>query len=93
MIHIGALEFAYPEGDFVLRIPELRVAAGERVAVLGPSGSGKTTLLNLIAGILLPARGSVHCAGVQVSELGDGQRRDFRITRIGFVFLDFELLD
>jgi putative ABC transport system ATP-binding protein len=93
MIEIDALEFAYPGTGFHLRIPEFSMAAGEKVAVIGPSGSGKTTLLNLVAGILVPRQGRVHCAGTEVSVLADAARRDFRISTIGFVFQDFELLD
>ena len=93
MIRIDSLQFTYPGAEFMLRIPELHVAPGEKVAVIGPSGSGKTTLLNLIAGILVPRHGRVDCAGIRVSNLGDRQRRDFRIRTIGFVFQDFELLD
>jgi len=93
MIEIEALEFAYPESDFRLCIPEFRIAEREKVAVIGPSGSGKTTLLNLVAGILQPQCGRVSCAGTEVSVLGDKARRDFRITSIGFVFQDFELLE
>ena len=69
------------------------MAAGEKVAVIGPSGSGKTTLLNLIAGILVPQQGSVNVGDARVNALPDDGRRDFRITTIGFVFQDFELLD
>lgn len=93
MIHIDSLDFAYPDAEFALRIQGFRVAPREKVAVIGPSGSGKTTLLNLIAGILVPQAGGVDCAGVEVSALGDDARRDFRISTIGFVFQDFELLD
>jgi len=93
MIRIDSLNFTYPGAEFLLNIPALHVAPGEKVAVIGPSGSGKTTLLNLVAGILIPQQGRVDCAGVQVSALGDGERRDFRISTIGFVFQDFELLD
>jgi len=93
MIEINALGFAYPEAEFILRIPEFAVQSQEKVAVIGPSGSGKTTLLNLVAGILVPREGRVHCAGTEVSALGDDARRDFRISTIGFVFQDFELLD
>ena len=93
MISIRNLKFNYPGGDFQLDIPEFEVAGGEKVAVIGPSGSGKTTLLNLLAGIILPLRGSVDLSDVRVSEMRDMGRRDFRITNIGLVFQDFELLD
>ena len=93
MIEIEGLSFRYPGGSFVLDIPGFRVASGEKLAVIGPSGSGKTTLLNLIAGILVPQQGEVQCADVEVSALADHERREFRISNIGFVFQDFELLD
>lgn len=92
MIEIENLSFRYA-GGFALRIPSLRVAAGERVAVIGPSGAGKTTLLKLIAGIVLPAAGSVRIDGTEVHALGEEERRRFRIRRVGFVFQELELLD
>jgi putative ABC transport system ATP-binding protein len=93
MIEIHALKFGYPDTDFSLRISDFRLETQEKVAVIGPSGSGKTTLLNLVAGILVPEQGTVHCDGSDISALSDSARRDFRISRIGFVFQDFELLD
>lgn len=93
MINISGLAFRYPAGEFQLRVPEFAVAEGEKIAVIGPSGSGKTTLLNLIAGILQPAGGTVEVGDVRVDALTDAERRNFRITNIGFVFQDFELLD
>ena len=93
MIEIRSLEFTYPDTDFFLRVSDFQVGPREKVAVIGPSGSGKTTLLNLVAGILVPEQGTVRCIGSEVSALSDAARRDFRITRIGFVFQDFELLD
>ena len=93
MIKIQSLHFNYPTGEFRLDIPEFSVTKGEKVAVIGPSGSGKTTLLNLIAGIMTPLQGTVSVSDIQVSELDDRERRDFRITNIGFVFQDFGLLD
>ena len=93
MIRLTDLEFRYREGEFALRIPELAVGRGERVAVIGPSGSGKTTLLHLIAGIATPADGRVETGGVDVTALDDAARRDFRIHRIGLVFQEFELLE
>ena len=93
MISISDLHFNYPNSEFRLTIPEFAVASGEKIAVVGPSGSGKTTLLNLLAGILTPNQGNMQVGEVSVSDLGDAGRRDFRISNIGFVFQDFELLD
>jgi putative ABC transport system ATP-binding protein len=92
MIEIENLSFRYP-GGFALRIPSLRVAAGEKVAIIGPSGAGKSTLLKLIAGIAAPESGSVEVDGTEIHALGEEARRRFRITRIGFVFQELELLD
>ncbi|MBS3932874.1 MAG: ATP-binding cassette domain-containing protein [Truepera sp.] len=44
----------------VLTNIELRLSAGEAVALVGPSGCGKTTLLNLIAGLLRPSAGRIE---------------------------------
>ncbi|MGZ8217134.1 ABC transporter ATP-binding protein [Methylomagnum sp.] len=92
MIEIENLSFRRASG-FALNIRHLRVAAGEKVAIIGPSGAGKTTLLKLIAGIVPPDSGSVEVDGTEVHSLGDDARRRFRITRIGFVFQELELLD
>jgi putative ABC transport system ATP-binding protein len=93
MILISDLHFNYPNSEFRLTVPEFAIASGEKIAVVGPSGSGKTTLLNLLAGILTPSHGKVRVGAFDVSDLGDAGRRDFRISNIGFVFQDFELLD
>lgn len=92
MIQIEDLSFRYP-GGFALRIPSFRIAAGEKVALIGPSGAGKSTLLKLIAGIVAPERGSVEVDGTAIHALREEARRRFRITRIGFVFQELELLD
>ncbi len=93
MIELKALQFDYQEGDFSLRIPELLIGEGEKVAVIGASGSGKTTLLNLIAGIDVPQQGQINVCNTALHDVSDATRRDFRITHIGFVFQNFELLD
>ncbi len=92
-ILVENLEFRYGKDGFQLRVPEFRVGAGESVGCIGPSGSGKTTFLHLLAGILLPERGTVEVDGVVWSRVADSVRRKARLARIGLVFQEFELLE
>ncbi len=93
MIRFDNVIFGYGDGDFRLRVAALRIDAGEKVALIGPSGSGKTTLLHLAAGILLPEAGSIRVDDTELSHQADAARRDFRISKIGLVFQEFELLE
>ena len=93
MIAVENLVFQYPRSTFTLRVPELSVADGEKVALAGPSGSGKTTLLHLLAGILVPDQGKIVIGETQPPRLGDAGRRAFRIGKLGLVFQDFQLLE
>lgn len=93
MIQIKQLKFGYPGSRFRLSVPELEIGDTEKVAVIGPSGCGKTTLLNLISGILIPDQGELVSCEIDLKTLTDSQRRSYRISRIGFVFQEFELID
>ena len=93
MIEIIDLTFEYPGSDFRFNLNSLNIKSGKKVALIGPSGYGKTTLLNLISGILEPIKGTIHLNGTEVTKLADSQRRNFRITNIGFVFQNFELIE
>ena len=92
-IEIHNLEFHYPRSAFNLSIEHLSIEPASRVAIVGPSGSGKTTLLNLISGITVPDSGKILVGDIDVSQLNDTQRRNFRIKNIGMVFQQFELLE
>ncbi|NDD62945.1 MAG: ABC transporter ATP-binding protein [Acidobacteria bacterium] len=70
----------------------LRVGAGERVAVMGPSGSGKSTLLNLICGLDRPTTGSILIGQVDMASLDDDARTRLRREQIGMIFQTFNLL-
>jgi predicted ABC-type transport system involved in lysophospholipase L1 biosynthesis ATPase subunit len=76
----------------VLRGVNLRVAAGESLAVVGPSGSGKSTLLNLIGGLDRPSGGRVLFEGRDLADLNDADLARFRNRRVGFVFQLHHLL-
>ena len=71
---------------------DLRIAAGQLVAVRGRSGSGKTTLLSLIGALDKPTAGSVTVDGMLVSELPESKLVTFRRRKIGFIFQAFGLL-
>lgn len=75
-VHFADVSFAYPGGPGVLENLDLRIAAGERVAVVGSSGSGKTTLAMLLARFRDPDSGRVLLDGHDVRDLGvDSIRR------------------
>jgi len=93
MLKITELYFEYPRSDFHLRINHLIFKMGSTHALIGPSGSGKTTLLNLIAGISIPQAGTIEYRNTVISKLSETERRAFRISKIGFVFQDFKLIN
>jgi lipoprotein-releasing system ATP-binding protein len=76
----------------VLRGVNLRLAAGENLAILGPSGSGKSTLLHILGTLEQPTSGSVRLAGQDPFALGERQQARFRNEQVGFVFQDHHLL-
>ncbi|MBN0988501.1 ABC transporter ATP-binding protein [Amphritea sp. RP18W] len=92
VIELDKVVFGWPEGQPVLDIPVLNIAAAERVFVKGPSGSGKSTLLNLIAGIHTPLQGRVCVLGQALHSQGSAWRDNFRADHIGLIFQQFNLL-
>jgi branched-chain amino acid transport system ATP-binding protein len=65
MLTVEGLDVAY--GDFqVLWQAEMRVGAGEIVAVLGPNGAGKSTLMNTISGLNRPRAGRITFLGKRI---------------------------
>ncbi|MFD0871522.1 ABC transporter of lipoproteins [Chlamydia abortus] len=69
------------------------ILPGEFLGIMGPSGSGKTTLLNCIATIIKPTSGRVLLNGKNISAFDSKDLAEYRGSRIGYLFQNFELLD
>jgi putative ABC transport system ATP-binding protein len=75
-----------------LRGVDLRVQAGEFVAIRGRSGSGKTTLLNIIGSLDRPDSGTVLLGGRDIAHMSERELVEMRRRQVGFVFQSFGLL-
>jgi putative ABC transport system ATP-binding protein len=91
-LEIVALHKRFGPEREVLSGIELRMAGGERIALLGESGVGKSTLLNLIAGLERPDGGQILLGGQPVHAMDDDAVARLRAREIGFVFQAFHLL-
>jgi putative ABC transport system ATP-binding protein len=71
---------------------DLTIRSGEFVAILGPSGSGKTTLLQLLGALDRPTAGTVRFEGRLLDDLGEAELAALRLSALGFVFQQFNLI-
>ncbi len=95
MIELRTVSKTYPGaggGFAALNRVDLRIAAGEYVAIVGKSGSGKSTLLNMLTGIDRPSEGAVLISGTEVQALGESELARWRGKTIGIVFQFFQLV-
>ncbi|MGH8219121.1 MAG: ABC transporter ATP-binding protein [Steroidobacteraceae bacterium] len=76
-----------------LRAIDLKIAAGEFVAVMGPSGCGKSTLLNIVGMIDTPSGGEYWFGDRDIAGWSESQLSDLRKNNVGFVFQSFNLVD
>jgi len=89
------LNKTYGSGDSeVMAINDVTfiIDAGEFVAVMGESGAGKSTLLSIMGAMNTPTSGVYVVDGIDVYDLGQEQRADFRREFLGFIFQSFHLV-
>ena len=70
-----------------------QILEGEFIGIMGSSGSGKTTLLNCIAAAAKPTEGAILLGGEDIAVFKGKKLADYRGSRIGYLFQNFELLD
>ncbi|HZY08453.1 MAG TPA: ABC transporter ATP-binding protein, partial [Ilumatobacteraceae bacterium] len=82
------MSYTYLDRFPALTDVSLRVARGEKLALLGANGCGKSTLLKILDGLLVPDRGTLTAFGEAVTEdaLEDEQFNHGFRSRIGFIF-------
>ena len=94
-VELSGIERVFHLGDsevHALRDIDLRIGAGEYIAVMGPSGSGKSTLLNIVGLLDRPDAGRYRLEGRDVTTLSPEEQAQVRSRRIGFVFQSFHLV-
>ena len=70
-IELRGVSFRYGDGEpWILKDANLRIEAGEHLAIVGPSGCGKSTLLKVLLGLRIPQEGEVLYGGIPVRQLG-----------------------
>src|SRR5581483_9516349 len=84
------VEYMYGGKQRALKNINLRVEAGESIAILGANGSGKSTLLKLLDALYYPTRGTFRAFGEMITEesLADDSRAFAFRRRVGLVFQD-----
>ncbi|HKN21827.1 MAG TPA: ABC transporter ATP-binding protein [Terracidiphilus sp.] len=91
ILEARGLTKSYDEGRVeALRGVDVKIDAGEYVAISGPSGSGKSTLLHLLGGLDTATQGQVFFKGSQLGKTVDLD--SYRSHQVGFIFQAFYLL-
>ncbi|TCO51724.1 ABC-type multidrug transport system fused ATPase/permease subunit [Kribbella antiqua] len=87
-VEFSDVDFAYPEGDLVLRDVDVRLEPHRRVAVVGETGSGKTTFAKLLTRLMDPTSGAVLLDGVDAREISFVSLRErvVMVPQDGYLF-------
>lgn len=76
----------------ILKDIRFTVNTGQMVAIMGPSGSGKSTLLYQVSGMDNADAGQVWLNNTEITALTEDEKAQFRITQMGFVFQQMNML-
>ncbi|WP_434051716.1 MAG: ABC transporter ATP-binding protein [Roseibium sp.] len=94
-LELSGIVRSFDEGEkklHILKGANLRIEAGEMVALVAPSGTGKSTLLHLAGLLERPDEGDVFLGPINCSDLSDDERTAIRRNDIGFVYQFHHLL-
>jgi macrolide transport system ATP-binding/permease protein len=95
LIELAGVTKVYQTGELdvqVLHGVDLRIHAGEFVAIMGASGSGKSTLMNILGCLDQPSAGVYRFMGQDVSVLDMDALAELRRQAFGFVFQSYNLI-
>jgi len=81
---LTGIGLTHGNGFRALQRVTLRLARGERVAVIGPSGAGKTSLIRLLGSASRPSEGRIEILGANPWRLSAGELRRLR-ARVGVI--------
>ena len=91
VIKMENVTMKYPTGTVALKDINIEIEKGEFVFVVGSTGSGKTTFLELLLRELVPTKGRIEVAGIDLARLKKNRIHKVR-RKIGVVFQNFRLL-
>jgi len=89
-LKLEEINYAYKNGQEVLKGINMEFEQGKVYAIVGPSGCGKTTLLSLLGGLDAPSGGAIKINGENIDQKG---LLYYRKNQVAFVFQQFNLID
>ena len=95
LIQLDGIEKKYSIDEQEIKVINgisLSINKGEFISFMGPSGSGKSTLLNLIASLDNINCGSIIVDGIEINNLNNSEKADYRKEKVSFVFQDYNLV-